>query len=129
MSKGKEIQKKLKYSSRKTKKFEDSSTEKNYFRRTSPKAKSRKSCFFLSVSSVSLFLFCLFMQPWDEFSSIIPAAKIFPSEEKSRVDKADECWHLDKRPDDGGERLRGVDAEHGHGHGDGQLEVVAGGGE
>ena len=48
---------------------------------------------------------------------------------KGHVDQADHDRDLDERADDRGEGLARVDPEDGHGHGDGQLEVVAGGGE
>ena len=45
------------------------------------------------------------------------------------VDEGDEHGHLDERADDAGERLAGGDAEGGDRDRDGELEVVAGGGE
>ena len=55
--------------------------------------------------------------------------EVFTLEVEGDVDEADEDGDLDERADDGGEGGARVDAEHGYRDGDGQLEVVAGGGE
>src|SRR5450756_674591 len=56
-------------------------------------------------------------------------APVLAAHPQGHVDQPDEDRDLDQRPDHGRERDARADAEHGHAHGDGQLEVVAGGGE
>jgi len=48
-----------------------------------------------------------------------PLLEVPPLKIECHIDQADHDWHLDKRPDDRGESLSGVDAEDGHGHGNG----------
>src|SRR5450756_295017 len=56
-------------------------------------------------------------------------APVLAAHPQGHVDQPDEDRDLDQRPDHGRKRDARADAEHGHAHGDGQLEVVAGGGE
>lgn len=57
--------------------------------------------------------------------SSIPAI----AEPEGDVDEREQHRHLEQRPDDGGKRHAGVDPEDPDGDRDGELEVVARGGE
>ena len=54
--------------------------------------------------------------------------EFFPEIER-HTDQPDQHRHFNERTDDGREGLPRLQAEDGDGYGDGQLKVVAGGGE